>query len=84
MIKTDKVQEKKIVSVCKTPLLKPYSGEVFPLRISFVSLCLLIYGIYGYSTNSHRVTRWPSWLRHCATNRKVASSIPDGVIRIFH
>jgi hypothetical protein len=29
-------------------------------------------------------TRWPSWLRHCATNRKVAGSIPNGVIRIFH
>jgi len=29
-------------------------------------------------------TRWRSWLRHCATNRKVAGSIPDGVIRIFH
>jgi hypothetical protein len=24
------------------------------------------------------------WLRHCATNRKVAGSIPDGVIGIFH
>jgi hypothetical protein len=24
------------------------------------------------------------WLRHCATNRKVAVSIPDGVIGIFH
>jgi len=23
-------------------------------------------------------------LRHCATSRKVAGSIPDGVIRIFH
>jgi hypothetical protein len=23
-------------------------------------------------------------LRHCATNRKVAGSIPDGVIGIFH
>ena len=23
------------------------------------------------------------WLRHCATNRKVAGSIPDGVIGIF-
>jgi hypothetical protein len=31
-------------------------------------------------------TRWCSavqWLRHCATNRKVAGSIPEGV-RIFH
>ena len=28
-------------------------------------------------------TRWRSWLRHCATSRKVAGSIPDGVIVIF-
>ena len=27
---------------------------------------------------------WRSWLRHCATNRKVVGSIPDGVIGIFH
>jgi hypothetical protein len=24
------------------------------------------------------------WLRHCATNRKVAGSIRDGVVGIFH
>ena len=29
-------------------------------------------------------TRWGSWLSHCATSRKVAGSIPDGVIGIFH
>ena len=29
-------------------------------------------------------TRWRSWLRHCATSRKVAGSVPDGVIGIFH
>jgi hypothetical protein len=29
-------------------------------------------------------TRWRSWLRHWATSRKVAGSIPDGVIGIFH
>jgi hypothetical protein len=29
----------------------------------------------------HAVTQW---LRHCGTNRKVAGSIPDGVIGIFH
>jgi hypothetical protein len=28
-------------------------------------------------------TWWRSWLRHCATNRNVAGSIPDG-IGIFH
>jgi hypothetical protein len=31
-----------------------------------------------------RVRRWRSWLRHCATNRKVAGSILDGVTGIFH
>jgi len=25
-----------------------------------------------------------SWLRHCATSRKIAGSIPDGVNGIFH
>jgi hypothetical protein len=28
--------------------------------------------------------RWRSWLRHCATNRQVAGTIPDGVSGIFH
>ena len=30
------------------------------------------------------VTWWRSRLRHCATSRKVAGSIPDGVNGIFH
>ena len=30
------------------------------------------------------VTWWRSWLRHCATSRKVAVSIPHGFIGIFH
>jgi len=29
-------------------------------------------------------TRWRSSLRHCATSRKVAGSIPDGVVGSFH
>jgi hypothetical protein len=31
----------------------------------------------------NRGTRWRSWLRHCATSRKVEGSIPDGVTGIF-
>jgi hypothetical protein len=31
----------------------------------------------------HRGTRYRSWLRHYDTRRKVASSIPDEVIRFF-
>ena len=27
---------------------------------------------------------WHSCLRHCGTSRKVAGSIPDGVIGVFH
>jgi len=44
------------------------------------SVTLRIFG----SSNKPIGTRWLSWLRHCATSRKVAGSIPDGVIRIFH
>ena len=38
--------------------------------------------LYGFS--SGLLTRWRSWLRRCATNRKVAGSIPSGVTGIFH
>ena len=34
--------------------------------------------IYIY-IHTHTHTWWRSWLRHCATSRKVAGSIPDGV-----
>jgi len=41
--------------------------------------------IYIYILHiSYGGTRWRSWLRHCATSRKVAGSIPNGVIGIFH
>jgi len=40
--------------------------------------------IYSHTYSLDWDTRWRSWLRHCATNRKVAGSIPDGVIGIFH
>jgi hypothetical protein len=31
-----------------------------------------------------KIKGWGSWLEQCATGRKVADSIPDGVIGIFH
>jgi hypothetical protein len=43
----------------------------------------------GYTSFSFTIrvisggTQWRIWLRHCATNRKVAGSIPDGVNEIF-
>ena len=36
------------------------------------------------SLHQGRGTRWRSWLKHYATSRKVAGSIPDGVIVMFH
>jgi hypothetical protein len=36
------------------------------------------------SLNEVTGPRWRSWLRHCATNWKVAGSIPDGVIFHWH
>jgi hypothetical protein len=39
----------------------------------------------GINYGTHRTgTRWRSWLGQCATIWKVAGSIPDGVIGIFH
>ena len=38
----------------------------------------------NYPTPQQGVTRWHSWWRHCAISRKVAASIRNGVIAIFH
>ena len=35
-------------------------------------------------TSTKQGTQWRSWLTHCATSRKIAGSIPHGIIRIFH
>jgi hypothetical protein len=53
-----------------------------PLHVSdiFVAHHQEVYSIYTV----YQGTRWRSWLRHCATSRKVAGSIPDDVIGIFH
>ena len=43
---------------------------------------LFILLLFNYNNNWG--TAVAQWLRCCATNRKVAGSIPDGVIGIFH
>ena len=40
--------------------------------------------VFHNSTNLYRGTAVAQWLRCCATNRKVAGSIPAGVSGIFH
>ena len=42
--------------------------------------CLLSVRYGGHNLS----TRWRSWLRHCATSRRVAGSIPNGVFGTFH
>jgi len=46
-------------------------GRLYPQEISLVLISI-------------RETAVAQWLRCCATNRKVAVSIPVGVIGIFH
>jgi hypothetical protein len=43
--------------------------------------CVSVFWIFYVPTGG---TAWGSWSRYCATSRKVAGSIPDGVIGIFH
>jgi hypothetical protein len=42
------------------------------------------FDFFNKTSSSEGGTRWRSKLRHCITSRKVAGSIPDGVIGIFH
>jgi hypothetical protein len=46
------------------------TGHLYPGKYSWYSF-LLVYAV-------------AQCLRHCATNRKVAGSIPDGVTGFFH
>jgi len=50
-------------------------------------LIFIYVGVCSKIGPSHRLVggmRWRSWLRHCATSRKFAGSVPDVVIGIFH
>jgi hypothetical protein len=55
---------------------------IFNGLIRTVLICVMLCSLP--SLLLYRSTRWCSWLRHCATSRKVAGSIPDGVTGIFH
>ena len=65
------------VCVCISDFIK-FHKKVGKLKGSSFLSCLEIY------VDCLGCTQWRSWLRHCATSRKVAGSIPDGVIAIFH
>ena len=44
---------------------------------------MFIYTVF-IQTHTYMAAAVAQWLRHCATNWKVAGSIPDGVIGICH
>jgi hypothetical protein len=49
-----------------------------------VGVCVCVCGCVCVCVCVWRGTAVAELLRYCATNRKVAGSIPDGVIGIFH
>jgi hypothetical protein len=53
-------------------------------NVIFWLVCVIILVAFSILSHKQRGHAVEQWLRHCATNRKVAESIPDGVIRIFH
>jgi len=48
-------------------------------HFNVLALCILF-----YLNPPQEVMQWRSLVRHCAASRKVAGSVPDGVVRIFH
>jgi len=55
-------------------------GQLINYRINLSTFLMLIISL-GTSQLAGRAVA--EWLRHYATNRQVAGSIPDGVIGIF-
>ena len=55
--------------------------NTFKLSKSLYSRSVLFKPTNNFGSGGTAVAQW---LRRCATNRKVAGSIPDGVLGIFH
>jgi hypothetical protein len=53
------------------------------LFTSFQRKATLYFQLVLYSSDEGVGTQYRSWLRHCATSRKVTGSIPDEVIGFF-
>ena len=59
------------LGVCSSPNARGQVSRTYKTTGNFTVLYILMW-----------VTRWRSWSIHCATSRKVAGSISDGVIQI--
>ena len=75
------VSTTKLLSHCFTHHLIILSNYSTPALIWSVASIFLVYISCAYPTAGG--TRLLSWLRHCATSREVAGSIPDSVIGTF-
>jgi hypothetical protein len=57
-------------------------------NLSGIKICIFsvptLSGINVYLARYSLPIAVAQWLRYCAKNRKVAGSIPDGIIGIFH
>jgi hypothetical protein len=64
---------------------EPKASYLLGFKIQFSSLTEKnTFVIALFRTNKNMwAMRWRSWLRHCATSRKVVGSILDGVTGIF-
>ena len=70
-----------LLSVPVAPIPIPCTYRKSCVLVCHIFFCLVT--SFSCCTDWSRGTRWHSWLRHCATRRKVSGSIPDGV-GIFH
>jgi hypothetical protein len=58
--------------------------SIYIILIAAFPLCLQGQSNLFSQNTIYMATAVAQWLRYFSTNRKVASSIPDGVIGIFH
>ena len=86
----DKVQcvpSRRILLACTTEVSSRISAEASLEALKQLGNCFSICSIQAEFSGrniTRKGTAVAQWLRCCATNRKVAGSVPDGVIGIFH
>ena len=74
-------------TISRSPIFEPlcYTTCSVPIDMSISQPSSLTnFRIKSNTSTRYTGTVVAQWLRCCATNRKVAGSIPDGVIGIFH
>jgi hypothetical protein len=77
----------KAVSITYSKYVFVALGIQHSMRVSYVLICgnpALHHSFTYVITGTGARCWWRSWLRHCATSRKMSGSIPDVVIGIFH